>query len=86
MITTTGNKKRQPATVDTFLTYLKDYFTQDTAKPKSTVANEAGISRMYLHNLIEGKNTDPSLDVAIRLAEAMETTLENILKDSVACT
>jgi plasmid maintenance system antidote protein VapI len=75
--------KRQPETVDSFLQFVRDYFEEPTAKPKMTVAKEAGISRVYLHDLIEGNKTDPSLGVAIRLSEAMGTTLEKILKESV---
>jgi len=70
--------------VEPFLEYLSEYFLRDDAKPKSSVAAEAKISRMYLHDLIERNNGDPSLSVAIRLSIAMGTTLEKILKKSVS--
>ncbi|MEZ6041340.1 MAG: helix-turn-helix transcriptional regulator [Planctomycetaceae bacterium] len=74
---------KQDETVDNFLQFIRDYFDEPTAKPKMTVAREAGISRVYLHDLIEGNKTDPSLAVSIRIARAMGTTLEKILRDSV---
>ena len=70
--------------VEPFLEYLGEYFQRDDAKSKSQVAREALISRMYLHDLIERNNGDPSLSVAIRLSIAMGTTLEKILKKSVS--
>lgn len=72
--------KENIESVEAFLDYLRNYFECPKAKPKRTIANEAEISRMYLHSLIEGTKSDPSLSVAIRLAKAMGTSLEKILK------
>lgn len=80
----TTRTAKEISDVEPFLEYLAEYFSRDDAKPKSRVASEAKISRMYLHDLIERNNEDPSLSVAIRLSIAMGTTLEKILKKSVS--
>lgn len=82
----TTKSAKETTEVEPFLDYLSAYFLREDAKPKTRVAAEAGISRMYLHDLIERNNGDPSLSVAIRLSVAMGTTLEEILKTQVSHT
>lgn len=72
-------------TVDTFLDYLRDYFASGDALPKQTIASDAGISRMYLYDLLNGVKTEVSLSVASRLANAMGTSLAKILETTVSC-
>lgn len=72
--------------VDLFLKYVAHYFTTETARTKSAIAAEVGISRMYLDGLIKGKDSNPSLAVTARLAKAMGVKLSEILdSESVLC-
>ncbi|MBC6971943.1 helix-turn-helix transcriptional regulator [Bacillus sp. Xin] len=46
------------------------------------LAVKIGITRAYLSNLENGKHK-PSLDVALKIAEALESTVEKIFKYKV---
>lgn len=70
--------------VQPFYEYLQDYILRPDAKPKSHLARDAGISRMYLDDLLKQKS-EVSLRVALRVANAMGTTLEKVLKTPVKC-
>lgn len=45
---------------------------------KTFVAQQAGISKGSLSNIITGKTKEPSLQVAIRLAKILGTTVEDL--------
>lgn len=79
------NSQRKLDAVETFLAYLNDYFDRAEHKSKQAVAREAGISRVYLHDLVAGNKTNVSLDVAARIATATDTTLGTILETGVLC-
>jgi len=67
-------------TVDPFYEHLQTYVARDEM-PKRQLAMRAGISRVYLDKLLQ-RESKVSLEVAISLANAMGTSLENILKKS----
>lgn len=80
MATTTSVKVES---VEAFYNYLETYVNSQ-AKPKLRLAGDAEISRMYLDRLLK-RESEVSLSVAMRLANAMETSLEEILKNHVTC-
>ena len=65
--------------VEPFYQYLTTYFDRANARPKVHIARDAGISRMYLDQLLK-RQSDVSLRIAINVSVAMGTSLPQILK------
>jgi len=79
-----ATQQEQGVLVHAFYEYLEDYFQRPDAKSKRRLAMDAGITREYLHKLLDIKR-GVSFEVAEQLAIAMGTTIGKIDRMSVNC-
>ncbi|MBI6068686.1 helix-turn-helix transcriptional regulator [Clostridium perfringens] len=47
-------------------------------KKQKEIAQEVGITQQYLANLENGKSKNPSRDLMIKLAKALDTTVQEL--------
>jgi len=68
-------------TMQAFRDYLSSYFSRPGAMTQGKVAQNAGISRVFLNRVVQG-HSEPTLPVAEKIAAATGSSLSAILRKS----
>lgn len=60
---------------DTFATRLRSFRTQ-AGLTVTELAIKSGVNRTYIHNLEDGRRLDPRLSLLVKLADALDVSLD----------
>lgn len=54
----------------------------DVKKTRGQIAQEAGVSRMYLYKILNHKVKNPGIETLRRIARSMGCTVDDLLKEN----